>query len=144
MSAPSNMKVSSMKPLHVLRGIFRLLKTPILPDNLLKKATELSHPHRSNTLRSNESTAYLMRRYRSAAETTLLSSPLEQERLRKFATEFYQLRRDIVARGDLYTLDAGADQILTPHETSRRAAARAGLQLPELYKDGSKGTNYSN
>lgn len=127
-----------MKPLHVLRGIFRMLKTPVLSDSLLKKSTSIN---RSNKLRSNESTAYLILQYRKAAT---LTSDSEKERLHKMAIEFYQLRRDIAARGELYAMDAGADQVLTPHETSRRAAARAGLQLPELYKDGIKGMDRSN
>jgi hypothetical protein len=130
--------VWNMKPLHVLRGLFRILKTPVLPDGLLKKSTFVN---RSNKLRSNESTAYLIRQYRKAA--AMLPSDSEKERLHKMAMEFYQLRRDIAARGELYALDAGADQVLTPHETSRRAAARAGLQLPELYKDGISGVDRS-
>jgi hypothetical protein len=127
-----------MKPLHVVRGIFRILKTPVLSENLLKKSTIIN---RSNKFRSNESTAYLIRQYRMAANST---SESEKEKLRRMAMEYYQLRRDIAARGELYAMDAGADQVLTPHETSRRAAARAGLQLPELYKDGISGIDRSN
>lgn len=137
MAAQAN-AVWNMKPLHVLRGIFRLLKTPVLSESLLKKSTSAN---RSNQWRSNESTAYVMRQYRKAATVT---SDAEREKLHKMAMEFYQLRRDIAARGELYAMDAGADQILTPHETSRRAAARAGLQLPELYKDGISGADRSN
>jgi hypothetical protein len=122
----------------VVRGIFRILKTPVLSENLLKKSTIIN---RSNKFRSNESTAYLIRQYRMAANST---SESEKEKLRRMAMEYYQLRRDIAARGELYAMDAGADQVLTPHETSRRAAARAGLQLPELYKDGISGIDRSN
>ena len=123
--------VWNMKPLHVLRGIFRTLKTPLLSEDLVRKSTAPS-VNRSNKVRINETTAFLIRQYRMA-ET--LTSDVEREKMRKMATEFYQLRRDVAARGELYALDAGADQVLTPHETSRRAAARAGLQLPELYND---------
>jgi hypothetical protein len=35
----------------------------------------------------------------------------------------------------LYELDAGAEKKLSPKEMSRRAAARAGLQLPILNPD---------
>jgi hypothetical protein len=130
MASQANVALN-MKPfhVHVVRGIFRALKTPLLSEDLLKKSTSAQ---RSNKLRSNESTAYLIRQYRMAAT---LTSDREKEKLRKMAMDFFQLRLDIAARGDLYALDAGADQVLTPHETSRRAAARAGLQLPELYKD---------
>ena len=53
----------------------------------------------------------------------------------RFATELYLLRQDIQQRGELYLIDTGADQQLSARELSRRAAARAGLQLPEQYKE---------
>jgi hypothetical protein len=77
-----------------------------------------------------------MERYRSAskaATTTVALSDTERERLQKLAEDYYLLKRDLVSRAELHALDAGADQILTPMETSRRAAARAGLQLPISY-----------
>lgn len=43
---------------------------------------------------------------------------------------YVQLLRDLAERERLYQLDAGAEQTLSPKELSRRAAARAGLQLP--------------
>jgi hypothetical protein len=81
-------------------------------------------------IRANASTHALMTKYREAASD---SNTAETERMRKIAYECFLLRRDLASRAELYAMDAGADQILTPKETSRRAAARAGLQLPELY-----------
>jgi hypothetical protein len=39
---------------------------------------------------------------------------------------------DLKERARLHELDQGADEKLSPKELSRRAAARAGLQLPVL------------
>lgn len=125
-------------PLHVLRGLYRLLKTPQLSKELVKKGADGGVNVSSHGRRSNVSTAYLMDQYRKASNVAL--SAAEKERLRKVALECFLLRRDLSSRAELYAMDAGADQILTPKETSRRAAARAGLQLPELY-DGSKDTS---
>jgi hypothetical protein len=122
--------VNQSNALHVLRGLYRLLKTPRLSDELAAKAS-----NRMGSLkftRTNESTSFLMERYRSAATTVALSDT-ERERLQKLAEDYYLLKRDLVSRAELHALDAGADQILTPMETSRRAAARAGLQLPISY-----------
>jgi hypothetical protein len=126
--------VNQSNALHVLRGLYRLLKTPRLSDELAAKAS-----NRMGSLkftRTNESTSFLMERYRSAskaATTTVALSDTEGERLQKLAEDYYLLKRDLVSRAELHALDAGADQILTPMETSRRAAARAGLQLPISY-----------
>jgi hypothetical protein len=46
------------------------------------------------------------------------------------AGTFHQLQLDLAERGRLYSLDTGAELVLTPKEISRRAAARAGLMLP--------------
>ncbi len=59
----------------------------------------------------------------------------QQLQQHRFATELYLLRQDIQQRGELYLIDTGADQQLSARELSRRAAARAGLQLPEQYKE---------
>ena len=52
--------------------------------------------------------------------------------LRNMAHDFYVLQSDLAERARLHELDAGADIKLSPKELSRRAAARAGLQLPDL------------
>jgi hypothetical protein len=51
------------------------------------------------------------------------------------ATEYCKLRNDIAERSRLHQLDTGAEMQLSAKELSRRAAARAGLQLPDLYSD---------
>jgi hypothetical protein len=51
---------------------------------------------------------------------------------RQIAYDFYILKRDLKERARLHELDQGADEKLSPKELSRRAAARAGLQLPEF------------
>jgi hypothetical protein len=136
---------ATSNPLHMLRGLYRFLKTPPLSEELVKKtaAQALASGDRKRfNNRTNASTKYLMQRFRqvnAAANTsnTTASSSLEQNtRLKTVLAECLLLRQDLQSRAALYALDAGADQILTPRETSRRAAARAGLQLPELaYKE---------
>ncbi|KAL3815942.1 hypothetical protein ACHAXA_008316 [Cyclostephanos tholiformis] len=58
--------------------------------------------------------------------------PPEADIQRKIAQDFYILKRDLKERARLHEMDQGADEKLSPKELSRRAAARAGLQLPEL------------
>ena len=117
---------STHEPLHVLRGLFRLIKTPPFPKELQKKAA--ARVGSDSKRRSNASTAYLMSQYRQSAAVT---SQLEQEALRKKALAYYDFRRSLAERAKLYELDSGAETVLTPKEISRRAAARAGLQLPD-------------
>jgi len=122
------------EPLHVLRGLFRLIKTPPFPKELQKKAAaragidSLAPSSSKRQRRSNASTAYLMNQYRQSAAVT--SKP-EQQALRKKALAYYELRRSLAERAKLYELDSGAEAVLSPKEISRRAAARAGLQLPD-------------
>jgi hypothetical protein len=164
-----------MKPLHLLRGLYRQLKTPVMhvskeshiqkrnvdvtfaADTATATTTSSSIPHSSKS-RSNASTRFLMEQYRAAVSLLSLqqqqaphntttneavhpntTTNQQQQHIqwwqRRFATEIYLLRQDIHQRGELYMIDTGADQQLSPHEFSRRAAARAGLQLPEPYKD---------
>jgi hypothetical protein len=135
---------SMAHPLHLIRGLYRQLKTPILSPELIQRtsktaatSTDTVQTGTQSSSRSNGTTKYFIEQCRLA--TVSSSTHSEKERTSKpmntqFLQELYQLRTDIVSRGELYTIDAGADQQLTPHELSRRAAARAGLQLPEQYK----------
>jgi hypothetical protein len=101
-------------PLHVLRGILRSLK--VTSDVAGKSST-------SSTTRK-----YIMEQYRASA-----SVPLEAaEPLRKMAYDYFNLKKDIAERARLHKLDTGAENQLSPMEMSRRAAARAGLKLPDL------------
>lgn len=62
-----------------------------------------------------------------------MSLPPQSARMqRQMAYEYFVLKQDLTERARLHELDQGADEKLSPKELSRRAAARAGLQLPKL------------
>ena len=109
------MSSKTTPPIHVLRGILRLLKVKaeIAQSNTTMPATQ----------------RYILDQYRA---NKLIESPDKVQQLRQLAFDYYSLQKDIEERGRLYELDAGAEEKLTPKELSRRAAARAGLQLPEI------------
>lgn len=110
-------------PLHVLRGIYRLLKTPELPHDLQKKAPPLVRPSPIQNM--------LLRRYRESAQAQGRDALL----LRTLAVQYYNLQLDLRERDILYKLDTGAEEMLSPKEFSQRAAARAGLELPQQYQE---------
>ena len=58
--------------------------------------------------------------------------PQREVFLRKIAYDYLVLKDDLTERARLHELDGGADTKLTPAELTRRAAARAGLQVPKL------------
>jgi hypothetical protein len=74
---------------------------------------------------------YLLNQYRQLKSETA-SSPERLQELQRLAADYDALRNDIAERSRLHGLDTGADMQLSPRELSRRAAARAGLQLPDL------------
>jgi hypothetical protein len=160
----SNMTTATMKPLHLLRALYRQLKTPAMHvskeitkqrsvDHTASVAQTAIATTSNSKSRSNASTRFLMQQYRLASLSSATPNTTttevhhntttsrlhyhqqQQQQLQRFATELYLLRHDIHQRGELYLIDTGADQQLSPHELSRRAAARAGLQLPEQYKE---------
>lgn len=106
--------------LHVLRGILRISKTPPLPKELSKRGPVES---------PNALQRFVLEQYRQHR-----SQPCEKTRalLQQTAFNYYELKKDLVERGRLYKLDTGAEVQLSGTEMSRRAAARAGLQLPKL------------
>ena len=107
------MAISSRPPLHVLRGILRHLRAP--PE------AKVTAPPVTRK--------YILSQYRASQAAT------PQERIqqsRVLAEEYCNLQRSIAERAELHKLDKGAEGQLSPKELSRRAAARAGLQLPEL------------
>ena len=116
----STVTTATTKPLHVLRGLLRTLKRD-LPADLAKKAPSLSTVPPTR--------AFVLQQYRASRH---VDCPQETAHLRQLAADFLQLQKDLLERKRLYELDAGAEAILTPKEMSRRAAARAGLQIPEL------------
>jgi hypothetical protein len=109
---------------HVLRGILRSLK--VKRDDLPKVRPTMD---------------YVLERYRSdreqreATTSTEGDSSVRDQELSKLAYEYMILLRDIDERKRLQQLDTGAEKQLSPREMSRRAAARAGLQLPQLNPD---------
>ena len=110
--------VTKTPPLHVLRGILRSFK--VKND----KANE-------STVRANRK--YIIDQYRAASASSSTISSEHAESLRRLAYEYYNLRKDLAERSRLHQLDTGAENQLSPLEMSRRAAARAGLQLPEIH-----------
>lgn len=109
-------------PIHVLRGILRLSKSPQLPQELVRKG--LTTPGFPNALQR-----FVLQRYRQHQEESC-----EQTRtvLHETALNYYHMKCDLVERGRLYKLDGGAETIVGGSEMSRRAAAKVGLQLPKL------------
>ena len=100
------------KDLHVVRSILRRLKTKV--DLLGGK--DSSAPTR-------EFVRQFVRQQRDNDD--------DVDRLRSFGQEYDQLLGDLMERKRLLDLDTGAEVVLSPKEMSRRAAARAGLQLPQ-------------
>ncbi|KAL7512760.1 hypothetical protein ACHAXN_009856 [Cyclotella atomus] len=110
------MSASTTPPLHVLRGILRHLKKSSPSSSSVPSSTEPN-------LRQ-----HVMSQYRASVGL----APEKAAPLRVMAYDFYVLQTDLAERARLHELDAGADVKLTPKELSRRAALRAGLQLPNL------------
>ena len=109
------MSASSKTPAkHVLRGILRRLKA--------------NTPGNSEAQRQSATISFVLEKYRETPSEN-------QEQLRKLAYEYMILRQDIDERCRLQKLDTGAENQLSPREMSRRAAARAGLELPKLNPD---------
>lgn len=104
---------SKAPTLHILRGILRQLKSTSNPSHSTTRAFVLAQFRASQALSAKEQIA---------------------ER-RKLAWDFLSLKQDLAERERLQKIDTGAENKLSPREMSRRAAARAGLQLPELNPD---------
>lgn len=80
----------------------------------------------------NETQQMLMDQYRQTQNETCKE---QQKQLRLMAVHYHNLKQDLAERNRLYKLDTGAEKQLGGREMSRRAAARAGLQLPKLDPD---------
>ena len=109
------MAYTKTPPIHVLRGILRRLKV---------KCGMVDIHSESQTRK------FILEQYRANQSRTATV-----EDLRKLAYDYYMLKVDIGERERLQKLDTGAEVQLSPKEMSRRAAARAGLQLPNLNPD---------
>jgi hypothetical protein len=120
-------------PLHVLRGILRRLKVQIDP---IKNNNHAATNTNANTTSANKCCPirkFVLNQYRAAKDE--MTSPAKVQQWQRMAEEYYNLRNDITERSRLYQLDTGAEMQLSVKELSRRAAARAGLQLPDLNPD---------
>lgn len=113
---------TATKPIHVLRSLLRNLKTRLPQD-------ASAAPTASAVAAARPTQAFVLEQYRAHQR---VECPDEASRLRQLAAEFLVLRGDINQRERLYDLDASAETQLSPREMSRRAAARAGLALPDL------------
>ena len=129
---------NKIPPLHVLRGILRRLKVN-------KNELPTAQQQVENTAVRRSTSNYVLNRYRKDAtdqhqhQHQQQRQPTENsnksQELRKLAYEYMILRQAVDERSRLQRLDTGAENQLSPREMSRRAAARAGLALPELDPD---------
>lgn len=154
----SSSKIMSAR--HVLRGILRKLR--INKEDLPVKRTQtpLSSALSSSAAAVPSTTDNSYDDMTSATRNYVLSlyrqASLDREEKREFdksttdssagkkydkqiqrqklllAENYLTLRNDLDERKRLQWLDAGVETKLSPREMSRRAAARAGLQLPDL------------
>lgn len=128
------MTASSTPPLHVLRGILRRIKpTSSHPASALTaKAVDIEAVSGSASSGQDASEMtlreHVMAQYRFSASLP----PHRASVLRSAAYDFWMLKEDLAERDRLHKLDAGAEEQLGTMEQSRRAAARAGLQLPKM------------
>ena len=116
------MKPPSTPPLHILRGLLRQLRP-------LDSCTSSGSPGPSTSAAARQ---FVISQYRFTQSIQGTEKKIE---LSSLASEYFTFRRDIYERSRLHQLDAGAEEQLSPKELSRRAAARAGLQLPDLNPD---------
>ena len=116
--------MTSRHPRHVARSLLRLVKTPLLPKELLQKNATTQADHNNNirslVVQEFRSRAVLQKDTANSAKKTAV-----------LAARYHELLENLRKRQELYDLDRGAEEQFTPRELSRRAAARAGLQLPD-------------
>ena len=127
------MTAASTPPLHVLRGILRHIKSmPSLPTSAASASAVTGTAGTAGTSQRTPSELTLRQHILSRYRQSKSLPPQKAAVLRSIAYDYYNLKNDLVERGRLHELDAGAEEKLSPKELSRRAAARAGLQLPKL------------
>jgi len=128
------MSASNIRPVHVLRGILRRLR--------INKA---DLPKTSSLLQMNNDTTsatrnYVLNRYRDSRSDddnnkNNTDNKNQNHHNLSLAYEYMILLQNIDERKRLQQLDTGVEKKLSPKEMSRRAAAKAGLRLPELNPD---------
>jgi hypothetical protein len=108
-----------------VRSLLRLLKTPPLAFHLQSKAI---NKQQTATARYNAIQNFVLKSTRERSQQ--ISNNNNNQLL--LLQRFHALQKDLHARAELYAMDTGAENQLDAKEMSRRAAARAGLQLPIL------------
>ena len=119
------MTAATTPPIHVLRGILRHIKKATPSSSAEAATTSQLNNNSGNEMSLHQ---HVLSQYRKSISAT----PAQAQHLRKIAYDYLNLKKYLTERGRLHELDSGADMKLTPKELSRRAAARAGLQLPKL------------
>ena len=130
------MAVSTTPPLHILRGILRTVKhtrNDLIPSS--KTASNQAINSTTTQSLSNDSPTNLKHHILEQYRLARLASPEKAQVLRKVAYDFFSLQKDLAERAKLYEMDNGAENVFSPKELSRRAAARAGLQLPKIFNE---------
>ncbi len=122
------MTASRTPPLHVLRGIIRHLRSKPAQKRPISRSSPAVGTEASSDQLQIPLIGHVISQYRAAQS----ASSSEADQLRKMAYDFLALKDDLAERARLHELDGGAEVKLSPMEMSRRAAARAGLQLPEV------------
>ena len=110
---------SQTPPIHVLRSILRHIKK--------------SSSSTTTTTSTNPLYNQVMNQYKKFQHLSPTSTKCIQ--LRQMVYNYYILKNDLKERNRLHLLDGGVESKLSPKEMSRRAAARAGLLLPEEHTD---------
>jgi len=128
------MSASNIRPDHVLRGILRRLR--INKADLPKKSSLLQMNNDTTSATRN----YVLNRYRDSRSdddnnNNNTANKNQNHHNLSLAYEYMTLLQNIDERKRLQQLDSGVEKKLSPKEMSRRAAARAGLRLPELNPD---------
>ena len=132
-----SLSASSTPPLHVLRGILRHIKSSPSHKALAAASPSTSLPASAaaegGRTSGQDMSEVTLRDYVLAEYRKNVSVPPQREvMLRRIAYDYLVLKDDLTERARLHELDGGADTKLSPAELTRRAAARAGLQVPKL------------
>jgi hypothetical protein len=120
--------MSKSSLLRTGKELLRLLKTPVPSKELAMKVEKRGIDPRRRS--QNPIIQFVSQQLRTppAVPTSSSAAAVAGNLLR----DFHRLRSDLAERARLQEMDTGAEEVLTPKEMSRRAAARAGLQLPKL------------
>lgn len=132
-----SLSASSTPPLHVLRGILRHIKSSPSHKALAAASPSTSLPASAaaegGRTSGQDLSEVTLRDYVLAEYRKNVSVPPQRGlMLRRIAYDYLVLKDDLTERARLHELDGGADTKLSPAELTRRAAARAGLQVPKL------------